>query len=412
MLFRSALADAALAVFADPARARQMGARGRAHARARYAWDACAASMAAWYGEAAARPRPAVVVTPGLTGADGIAVLSRLAARALAPSRVLSLGDAPGSEPGEGIGLAGAGGSKPAMLRAALRAARSVGAPAGVLSLHLRLGPVARLVARGRAPLASVLVGIESWRPLRILERRALERADRVLAISAHTLRRFREANPSLAALEAAVCHLGLPDAPGLPADAAAADPSPGFALIVGRLAAAERYKGHDLLLDLWPRLLAQCPEARLVAAGDGDDRPRLDARAAALGGAVRFAGRVTDEALARLYRDCAFFVMPSRDEGFGFVFLEAMRAGRACVGAPGSAAEIIEDGVTGFIVDPGDAEQTLKALVRLFQEPALARRMGQAGRRRFAESFTEEAFRGRLAACLPFAGRRQSRAP
>jgi len=121
----------------------------------------------------------------------------------------------------------------------------------------------------------------------------------------------------------------------------------------------------------------------------------------AVIGAAVRFEGRVTDAALLDLYRDCAFFVMPSRDEGFGLVFLEAMRAGRACIGAPGSAAEIIEDGVTGLIVDPGDPEQVLKALVRLFQDRELSDRMGQAGWRRWARAFTEVAFRERFLACL-----------
>ena len=391
-----AIAAAALEILRDPARAREMGERGRALARSRYAWDAAGSAMIERYREAAARPT--LIVTPGLTGADGVSALSRLAARALVPSRVLSLNDAPGAEPGEGIGLVGAGGSKLRFLRAALAPAMRRPAPAAVLSLHLRLGPVARWLAGRRSPLTAMLVGIEAWRPLRASERRALERADGVLSISAHTLRRFREANPGLAGLGVTVCHLGVPGPAEAPPAAAAEG---GFALIVGRLASAERYKGHDLLLDLWPRLLAHCPGARLVLVGDGDDRARLETKAAPLGAAVRFEGRVTDAALLDLYRDCAFFVMPSRDEGFGLVFLEAMRAGRACIGAPGSAAEIIEDGVTGLIVDPGDPEQVLKALVRLFQEPGLSARMGQAGWRRWARNFTEVAFRERFLACL-----------
>ncbi len=100
---------------------------------------------------------------------------------------------------------------------------------------------------------------------------------------------------------------------------------------------------------------------------------------------------------LAALYRDCAFFVMPSSDEGFGMVFLEAMRAGKACIGAPGSAAELIEDGLTGFVVDPDEPEQVLKSVVRLFQDPLLAERLGRAGTERWAGAFTEEAFAARF---------------
>jgi glycosyltransferase involved in cell wall biosynthesis len=92
---------------------------------------------------------------------------------------------------------------------------------------------------------------------------------------------------------------------------------------------------------------------------------------------------------------------MPSTEEGFGLVFLEAMRAGRACVGATGSASELIEDGTSGYLVDPADPESVLKSLLRLFQDPALARRMGEAGRARWQRDFTPQAFSARFLALL-----------
>ena len=87
----------------------------------------------------------------------------------------------------------------------------------------------------------------------------------------------------------------------------------------------------------------------RLVV-GDGSDLSRLQSKAVRLklGNAVEFAGNVSEERLYAFYRDCSFFVMPSRAEGFGLVFLEAMRAGKPCIGAEGAAAEIIEHGVCG----------------------------------------------------------------
>jgi phosphatidylinositol alpha-1,6-mannosyltransferase len=166
-------------------------------------------------------------------------------------------------------------------------------------------------------------------------------------------------------------------------------------------MASEERYKGHDLLIDLWSRVSAEVPGARLVIAGDGDDRARLEAKAAPLGNIVNFLGRVPDETLVTLYRQCVFFVMPSRDEGFGLVFLEAMRAGKACIGAVGAAAEIIEDGVTGLVVDPGDPEEVFKAVVRLFREPDTRECMGQAGASRVAAQFTEAHFRRRFLGLL-----------
>src|SRR5260221_434552 len=104
-----------------------------------------------------------------------------------------------------------------------------------------------------------------------------------------------------------------------------------GSAPMVGRMPRHERYKGHDWLIDVWPFVVPSVPDARLVVVGRGDDRARLEARVAAagVGGAIRFAGRVSDEELAGLYRACAFFVMPSANEGFGLAYLEAMRAGK-----------------------------------------------------------------------------------
>ncbi len=393
-----AMAGAALAVLSDSGRAAAMGARGRALAIARYSWEAAASVLAARYRDIIERHAPPLVVTPGASGADGISAMSRLVGGALAPARVLSLTDARGAYAGEGVGLIGTGGSKLRFVARALALALrcaiwSRARSREVVCLHLRLAPVARLLARGGARLTIVLVGIEAWRPLRALEGRALDNADRVFAISAHTLRRFRAANPGFAGRAISVCHLGV----GEPAAGPVSGEGTPFALIVGRLSAAERYKGHDLLIDMWPRILALCPGVRLVVTGDGDDRARLERAAAGLGGAVHFTGCVDDERLAALYRDCAFFVMPSSEEGFGLVFLEAMLHAKACIGAPGSAAELIEDGVTGFIVDPEEPEQVLKSIVRLFQDPLLAARLGEAGRLRWVREFTVEAFGNRF---------------
>jgi glycosyltransferase involved in cell wall biosynthesis len=164
-----------------------------------------------------------------------------------------------------------------------------------------------------------------------------------------------------------------------------------------------ERYKGHDLLLDLWPRLRQQIPDAQLVIAGDGNDRERLRARAMdlELDKAVRFTGLVSGGELAWLYQHCRFFVMPSRGEGFGLVYLEAMRAAKACIGGMGAAAEIIADGRTGRIVDPADPETVYQAVLRMFSEETETVEMGRAGQQRFLMNFTENQFGRRLRQAL-----------
>jgi phosphatidylinositol alpha-1,6-mannosyltransferase len=215
------------------------------------------------------------------------------------------------------------------------------------------------------------------------------------MANSQWTARRFKENNPEYASANIRVCHLGVTPA------AVVADPAPreGYALIVGRLAASERYKGHDALIDVWPRVRQVVPTAELLIVGDGDDRERLQARVRSMGlsESVRFAGRVSNSVLAGLYRNAAFFAMPSLGEGFGLTFLEAMRAGKPCVAGPGAAAEIVEDGVTGFIVDPADRDRLTAAIIQLFQEPETRAAMGKAGAARVQAEFETRHFASRV---------------
>ncbi len=316
------------------------------------------------------------------------------------------------------------------------------------------LGP-ARIQAWLPAPVAApylvTLYGIEVWRPLAGARARALRRAAIRLATSDHTRAEARRIQGEVGPIE--VLPLCLEErAPDGTRDEALLDRAgSGFLLIVGRMAASERYKGHDELLEALARMNAAEPSPqaagtlrprpiepagkvqprpiepagsvrpspiepagnvrpslqaagsvrpRLVIAGGGDDRPRLEARARELGlaGQVLFAGFVSEATLAELYRRCAVFVMPSRGEGFGLVYLEAMRAARPCVAARGTAAgEIVLDGETGLLVEAGSAADLAAALESLLRRPERARALGEAGLRRYRQVYTAERFRARL---------------
>jgi len=269
---------------------------------------------------------------------------------------------------------------------------------AQVLLMHAHLAPIVLpLLARG-ARVVAFLYGVEVWRPLTAIERFVFRRAV-LVAISEYTAQRFRESNPWIGDRTIEVCPLGVaPDvAPPGPGDRLAVEGD--FALIVSRIAREDRYKGHERLIRAWAGVSRRVPGARLVVVGDGDDRARLEAltRELELDGAVHFAGAVSERALAAWYAACAFFVMPSRDEGFGLVFLEAMRAGKACIGAPGAAAEVIVDGVTGAIVASTEEQALVDALVRLFEDPARREQLGRAGQRRFEQLFTGAHFANRV---------------
>lgn len=265
------------------------------------------------------------------------------------------------------------------------------------------LGPArvqAYLPGPVRSPYLVMLHGIEIWRPLEWDRRRALANAKMTFSVSSYTLERARPFLPDLR--DASVVPLALEERkPEGAVDAPLISRlGRGFLLIVGRMDPSERYKGHDQLLEA----LTALPEARLVVAGDGGDRPRLEAKAAALGigDRVVFTGFLSEATLAELYRRCAAFVMPSLGEGFGLVYLEAMRAGKPVLAARGSAAEeIVVEGQTGLLADPEDRPALRAALARLLGEPGTARRMGEAGYERWRKEFGIERFRERVGGIL-----------
>lgn len=170
--------------------------------------------------------------------------------------------------------------------------------------------------------------------------------------------------------------------------------------LTVARMSLSERYKGHDYVIRAMPLLLRDCPELIYDVVGDGDGRAYLEglARREGVAGAVRFHGIVPDETLLKMYREAALFVMPSRGEGFGFVFLEAQAQGTPAIGGNRDAArEVIRDGVTGYLVDPTSVEAIAAAVGRLLTDVALRETMGRAARLHVEQHFSYERFGRRL---------------
>jgi phosphatidylinositol alpha-1,6-mannosyltransferase len=257
-----------------------------------------------------------------------------------------------------------------------------------------------------RRPYGVFVHGIEAWRPLTATQRQILRRAALRVANSQLTAQRVGEANPGLGPIS--VCPLALPDGfdrsgPASPADLPARIGSRAVVL-VARMMAAERYKGHDELLAAWPEVRARVSDAQLVFVGGGDDARRLEARAASLGlrEAVVFTGFVSDRALHAIYRHAAALAMPSAGDGFGLVYLEAMAHRLPCVGSIHDAAsEIIEDEVTGFLVDQADRRGLAARLIALLTNEARRREMGEAGHRRWREQFTYEQFARRMVSLL-----------
>ena len=142
--------------------------------------------------------------------------------------------------------------------------------------------------------------------------------------------------------------------------------------------------KGFDVLLRAFAA--AALPGHDLLLAGDGPERPALEAQAAALGlaGRVVFTGRADRPAAVSLFHGCDFFVLPSRQEPQGIVNLEAMAAGKAVLASRvGGVPEIVREGETGLLVPGEDVPALAAAMTRLAADPALRQQLGDAGRAR-----------------------------
>jgi glycosyltransferase involved in cell wall biosynthesis len=174
--------------------------------------------------------------------------------------------------------------------------------------------------------------------------------------------------------------------------------------LSVGRWNSAEKYKGADTLISALPRIVKTAPNTSLVLVGDGDDRSRLEQLAHDLGvsKSVHFLFGLTPDELFACYARCEIFALPSRGEGFGLVFLEAMAHGKPVVGgAHGGIPDIIEDGVTGLLVQHGDIDALAQALESLLSNSDRATQMGARGKDRVAQKFSFEEFEKQLTANL-----------
>jgi phosphatidylinositol alpha-1,6-mannosyltransferase len=287
----------------------------------------------------------------------------------------------------------------------ALRLARTqaTGETDLILFSHLGLAkPLLGVPRKWHRPYGVFLHGIEAWNPLPPEHVDLLAGADVRIANSRFTATRVMSAHPRIGPVVA--CPLGLPaGAAGAPASAhleTLLPPlGPHVVLAVGRMLASERYKGHDELIGAWPQVRAGVPDAQLVFVGHGDDVPRLRARAEQVEGrSIIFTGFVSPAALDAFYRRAALFALPSRGEGFGLVYLEAMAHRLPCLGSVHDAArDVIVDGQTGRLVDQNDGDALAAALVSLLNAPEQRLRMGEEGYRRLQEHFSFQSFAARF---------------
>lgn len=276
-----------------------------------------------------------------------------------------------------------------------------------VLAGHVNYAPLCFLLKllRPQMRYGVFIYGCEAWERIPLLRRWALQQADFVISISDYTnqqavnTNRVKEERTFL-----------LPNALEWSTNQATASPEvgslpPGIKLLsVGRLDATERRKGFDTVIVSLPAIAREVPSVQYIIIGSGTDleRHRQLAREVGVSKRVHFLGNVNEATLRHCYESCDVFVMPSAQEGFGFVYLEAMQYSKPVVAAKcGGSPEVVEDSVTGLLTEYGNVAELSAVLTRLCSDPGLRGMLGSAGKQRLGERFTFAQFNETLVGIL-----------
>jgi len=248
-----------------------------------------------------------------------------------------------------------------------------------VLIAHLNLLPLVNLVRLWvNAPALLVIHGCEAWSSRNRLFRYSLEKIDGSASVSELTKNRFcawSGFHPERVFI--------LPNSVDLKRF------TPGqknaellkryglsgrtVLITVGRLEASERAKGIDQVLEILPDLSRQIPDISYLVAGDGTDRQRLESKASALNieKHVVFAGCISEAEKVDHYRLADAYVMPSRMEGFGIVFLEALACGVPIVASKiDGSREAVREGSWGIVVDPDNLDEIQSGIIEVLKRP------------------------------------------
>jgi phosphatidyl-myo-inositol dimannoside synthase len=337
------------------------------------------------------------------------AVLVKCAQERNLPCQLLGLNDAPGRSSfkvgANANSFTGFGRNKLALLA---RLLRLMPRAQTICFGHVNLSPLGLILRaiRPRIKYWVVTHGVEVWTPLPMIRRAGLRHAEGVISVSSDTADRMARAqgldrqrvsvlSPALdpAFLEAP-CDVDIPSLP----------PNSRMLLTVARLISSEPGKGVDSVIAVLPDVLKTVPNLFYVIIGGGDLQPALEdlAQKSPARDRIIFVGKLKLDQLKGYYSRSDAFVMPSRQEGFGIVFVEAMALGKPVIaGDHGGAPEVVRDGVTGYLIDSNDRKALTQRLIQILQDEPLRRKMGEAGRELVEQDFTFPHFEEKLTKIL-----------
>lgn len=247
-----------------------------------------------------------------------------------------------------------------------------------VISTHLNFTPAAQCLKRLQGiPYWTVAHGIEAWDIQRPRLQAALQGAERILAVSHYTRDRLlqeQSLDPSRVSVlpntfDPSRFQIG--PKPRHLLERYGLDPQQPILLTVARLTDADRYKGYEQIIAALPQVREAIPNVHYLIVGKGKDQPRIEAliRRKGLQNAVTLAGFVPDQELCDYYNLCDLFVMPSKREGFGIVYLEALACGKPAIGGnQDGAVDALCRGEIGALVNPDDVGEIAHTIVSILK--------------------------------------------
>jgi len=268
--------------------------------------------------------------------------------------------------------------------------------PIDVIHAHgaLPCGHAAALLSRHlKTPFVVTVHGLDAFSSRQVsgwpgarcvrVSRRVYGAARRVIGVSRHVCAEVQDGTGGLSA--SSVVYNGVDPSFFTPGS----DPAYPVLLTVGNLIPT---KGHELIVHALAKLRPEFPDLTWEVIGEGPELNRIRALAERLDvlTGIRFEGRQNRAEVAEVCRNCTVFVLPSRYEGLGCVYLEAMASGKVAIGCLGQGIEeVIRHGENGWLVPPNGREELIEGLRVLLRDDSQRRQIGAAARETILQSYT-----------------------
>ncbi len=248
--------------------------------------------------------------------------------------------------------------------------------PSLVIMTHLNFAPIAWILQKliGTKYIA-IAHGVEAWNIQNPLLKKSLQSADLILAVSNFTRDHLCQ-EQNLSSDQVGVLHntfeaqaWKIAPKPQYLLEKYGLSPDQKVILTVSRLSTSEQYKGYDRLLEIMPIIREAIPDIHYIIVGKGNDRDRIEQiiKQNNLQSCVTLAEFIPDEHLCDYYNLCDLFAMPSKREGFGIVYLEALACGKPALGGDlDGAVDALCHGKIGVLINPDNPDEIAEAIIKI----------------------------------------------